>query len=232
MATPRGLRATRTPAGTDADPIYRELAKARFDHAARGGGWPMEWQEATGSSPVEGFTQQAFHADLLVLGQRDPRDATAFNVPADFVDAVMLESGRPALVLPYHSTPPRDGIRNVVVAWQPNKAAARALDAALPLLVRATEVHLVTWSDDAAALQPMQQEVMDHLRLHGVTGIQPHAGPIPASTGRSLLSLASGVGADLLVMGCYGRGRWREWALGGASLTVLREITLPVLMAH
>jgi len=39
-------------------------------------------------------------------------------------------------------------------------------------------------------------------------------------------------GADLLVMGCYGHSRAREWVLGGTSRTVLRSMTLPVLMAH
>jgi nucleotide-binding universal stress UspA family protein len=33
-------------------------------------------------------------------------------------------------------------------------------------------------------------------------------------------------------MGCYGHTRLRETLLGGASSTVLRAMTLPVLMAH
>ncbi len=39
-------------------------------------------------------------------------------------------------------------------------------------------------------------------------------------------------GADLLVMGCYGHSRAREWALGGASRSVLQSMTVPVLMSH
>ena len=38
--------------------------------------------------------------------------------------------------------------------------------------------------------------------------------------------------ADLLVMGCYGHSRARDWILGGVSRTVLRSMTVPVLMAH
>jgi len=34
------------------------------------------------------------------------------------------------------------------------------------------------------------------------------------------------------VMGCYGHGRAREWALGGVSRTVIESMTLPVLMSH
>jgi hypothetical protein len=38
--------------------------------------------------------------------------------------------------------------------------------------------------------------------------------------------------ADLPVMGCYGHSRAREWVMGGATRTILRSMTLPVLMAH
>ena len=47
-----------------------------------------------------------------------------------------------------------------------------------------------------------------------------------------LLSLAADQRSDLLVMGCYGHGRAREWALGGVTRTMLSSMTLPVLMAH
>jgi nucleotide-binding universal stress UspA family protein len=44
--------------------------------------------------------------------------------------------------------------------------------------------------------------------------------------------MAADVGADLLVMGCYGHGRTREWVLCGVTRTVLASMTLPVLMCH
>jgi nucleotide-binding universal stress UspA family protein len=47
-----------------------------------------------------------------------------------------------------------------------------------------------------------------------------------------LLSWAFDFGTDLLVMGCYGHSRSREWILGGASRTILQSMTLPVLMMH
>jgi len=50
--------------------------------------------------------------------------------------------------------------------------------------------------------------------------------------GNALLSWASDIGADLLVMGCYGHSRLREFVLGGASRYLLTGMTLPVLMSH
>jgi nucleotide-binding universal stress UspA family protein len=50
--------------------------------------------------------------------------------------------------------------------------------------------------------------------------------------GEQLLSLAADEQSQLLVMGCYGHGRAREWVLGGVSRTVIASMTIPVLMSH
>jgi nucleotide-binding universal stress UspA family protein len=38
--------------------------------------------------------------------------------------------------------------------------------------------------------------------------------------------------ADLLVVGAYGHSRLRELVLGGVTRTLLRQMTVPVLMSH
>ncbi|HET7867741.1 MAG TPA: universal stress protein [Burkholderiaceae bacterium] len=216
----------------EVDTRHRMLAKARFDRAVSGAGWPVQWCELGDEPPIPGFASQALHADLVVLGQHDRDDADAFDVPSDFVPSVVVASGRPALVVPRHASEPFQGFGTVLVAWQACREAARALDAALPLLQGAREVHVVTWSDDDAGLVLQQQEVADHLALHGVHGVRCHRGQVPLDAGTALLTLCEGLGADLLVMGCYGHSRARELVLGGASRTVLRDARLPVLMAH
>jgi nucleotide-binding universal stress UspA family protein len=40
------------------------------------------------------------------------------------------------------------------------------------------------------------------------------------------------MGADLLVMGAYGHSRLREFILGGVTRSLLREMTIPVLLSH
>ncbi len=216
----------------EVDARHRMLAKARFDRAVSGAGWPVQWSELGDKPPIPGFTSQALHADMLVLGQRDRDDADAFDVPPDFVQSVIVASGRPALVVPHHTPESFEGFGTVLVAWQARREAARALEAALPLLQQAREVHMVTWSEDDAGLPLQQQEVVDHLALHGVHGVRCHRGEVPKDAGIALLSMSEGLGADLLVMGCYGHSRAHELLLGGASRTVLRDARLPVLMVH
>ena len=47
-----------------------------------------------------------------------------------------------------------------------------------------------------------------------------------------LLNRISDESIDLLVMGAYGHARLRELILGGVTDTILREMTVPVLMSH
>ena len=50
--------------------------------------------------------------------------------------------------------------------------------------------------------------------------------------GTAILNAAADTGADLIVMGAYGHTRFREWAFGGATRTILESMTAPVLLSH
>lgn len=179
---------------------------------------------------IGGFAEQAFYADLLVLGQRDPQ-AVERLVPGDFVSAVLIASGRPAIVLPHAGSFPHVG-RRVLVAWKPTPQSARALTAALPLLRRADHVTVVEWGAKSAGCRGAALDVELYLRLHGVQAIVERDAREPHDVGELLLARADGLDADLLVLGCYGHSRARELVLGGVTRTVLRSMTRPVLFCH
>lgn len=210
----------------------RERVRAAFDRERQRSSDPdaLSWHEAS-DDPVQAFTQQAWAADLLLLAQHDPAATAYSGVAPDFVTSVLVGSGKPGLVLPFIGAGATLG-DTVLIAWKPSPEAARAVTAALPLLQRARRVHLASWSEappaDSAAPLPIQ----DFLTRHGIATTL-HAGNAPSGeVGELLLSLAADVQADLLVMGCYGHGRAREWVLGGATRTILRSMTLPVLLTH
>lgn len=204
-------------------------AKALFDTAIGTDSQRTKWAVAT-DLPVRDFTQYAYYADLLVLGQRDPKDASQTDVPADFVESVVIESGKPALVVPYIGVSGAVG-QVVLVAWKETRESARAVAASLPLLQRAERVEVATWGDPSST-ESSGPDIETFLRRHGVKARVRHQGEASPQLGEYLLSLAADVGADLLVMGCYGHTRVRELILGGASRTVLNSLTVPVLMAH
>jgi nucleotide-binding universal stress UspA family protein len=208
---------------------WRREAVQVFEAAGRD--VPTAWAEVgIGDSPEAGMVAQAMYADLVVLGQHDPDDAGP-RVPASFVSDVLLDSGRPALVLPHAGHHGRVG-RRVLVAWKPNAPSARALSAAMPLLRDAERVTVVEWGTPLPACRGAALDLELYLRLHGVQATLEREEREPADVGERLLSRAADLDADLLVMGCYGHSRAREWMLGGATRTVLRSMTLPVLLCH
>jgi len=194
-------------------------------------GLRASWAEVHEFPLAPAFAQQALYADLLVLGQHGPGEGWSTLMPADFPETVIALSGRPALVLPYTSA--RPGLPGkVVIAWKPTRGSARAVAAALPLLRKAGSVHVLSWGADAAAAAGEGSNILSYLQAHGVQAQWQHEAVEPDKLGELLLSRAFDLQADLLVMGCYGHTRAHEWVLGGASRTVLKSMTLPVLMAH
>jgi nucleotide-binding universal stress UspA family protein len=160
------------------DPEQRARARAIFDELLASGDPVMGWAEVPGDPPVWGMAQAALYADLLVLGQRDPNDPLTRDVPKDFVESVILESGKPTLVVPYAGHYPSVG-HNVLIAWKPTRECAHAVAAAVPLMERAVRVHVVSWGVDTFLPAETTFGVVRYLRWHGIeaTGLlraQPH----------------------------------------------------------
>lgn len=213
------------------DDERRESARAALERSLATPGVHAAWAEVQDYPIVPVFARQALFSDLLVLGQHDASSASA-GVPDDFPETVMAASGKPALVLPYGGVPPAVG-ETVVIAWKPTREAARAVSAAVPILQRARRVHVLAWDVEDEAIAGDRLDLDGYLKLRGIGPVwHLEPGAEPEALGELLLSRSFDLGADLLVMGCYGHSRAREWVLGGTSRTVLRSMTLPVLMAH
>lgn len=210
----------------------RDGSREAFDVVLLQAGLDASWDELAEVSADEDFIRCAMLADLVVLGQPHP-DVAARGMPASFVPRVMARCGRPCLVVP-HSMRMADGpVKTVVVAWKETPEAVRAVVAALPLLRRATRVHVLTWGGKSLPAEGPLPDMPAWLRTQGVQASVAHeAGEEPRDLGELLLSRCADLGADVLVMGCYGHSRAREWLLGGVSRTLLSCMTLPVLMSH
>lgn len=207
---------------------WRAQARQAFD--AAGLGARGSWADIGLEPVIPAVAEQMLYADLSVLGQHDPQERDG-ALPADLVPAVLAASGRPALVLPYAGGAAPVG-HKVLVAWKATPAAARAVTAALPLLRQAREVTVLSAGAPAGGCTGTPLDIERSLRLHGVRAELQRLDGEPPEIGEWLLSRAADVGADLLVMGCYGHSRAREFVLGGATRTVLAAMTLPVLMCH
>lgn len=210
----------------------RGAAKARFDARVVNGAARMRWAQTTFAGE-RAFSRQARYADLMILGQHEPGNEAQSCLPPDFVQWVLIESGRPGLVIPYIGVAPGALGTAAVVAWKNTRESAHAVSAALPFLCRSERVHVVAWRDDGEEGETNPPlDIERYLRSHGVMATMHRYEDRPVEVGDALLSLVSDVGADLLVMGCYGHSRAREWVLGGVTRSVLAAMTVPVLMAH
>ncbi len=203
------------------------LARERL----RRDGLSGEWRQAEGMT-AELVALHARYVDLAVIGQDDP-DGDSPHAGA-VVEQVLFSSGRPALVVPYAGEFQTLG-RRVLIGWNASREAARAVHDALPLLTTADVVTVLSVNPSrgrGAHGDRPGADIALHLARHGIKvqveqSIAPDIGDADV-----LLNHTSEMGADLIVIGAYGHSRLREMVLGGVTRTLLRQMTVPVLMAH
>lgn len=211
-----------------------QAAVARFSKAVRASGRPTDCR-MVGSLDVDASRVIALHArhsDLAILGQVEPDDSAGGMRRT--LEEVVLSCGRPVLIVPYIGVGAGLGKR-VVVAWDSGREATRAVNDALPILERAEQVTVLTinpkTSPDGHGEEP-GTDIALHLARHGVkVEVQQSRGE-EIGVGDALLSRVADRGGDLLVMGAYGHSRLREVVLGGATRSILEQMTIPVLMSH
>ena len=179
---------------------------------------------------AEIFGLHARYADLAVAGQEDPDEPLPGQQPGPLV----LSCGRPVLLIPYIGAGKTLGQR-VVVAWDASREAARAVRDALPILKQASSVSVVSVNPRPADFghgDVPGADIALYLARHGVEVDVQRIETRDLDVGNALLSHVAGAAADLLVMGGYGHSRLREVMLGGATRTILHDMTVPVLMSH
>lgn len=202
---------------------------ARFDAAAERAGISREWR-VIDEDAAASVSLHARYADLAVVGQADPENAPA---SAGIAEAVLLGSGRPVLVVPFIGA---EAIgRRVMIAWNATRESARALNDALPLLAAAEQVTVLSINPVrgiAGDGDLPSADIALHLARHGVRAEAAYTHAEDIGVGDVILSRAADLGADLIVMGGYGHSRARELVLGGATRTLLRHMTVPVLLSH
>lgn len=179
------------------------------------------WREETGFGAGI-IADRARIFDLLILG----RSGRVVGEPhSEAIEEALLSSGRPVLVAP--AEPPKALGETIALAWNDTPEAARALTAALPFLVQAKAVHVLSLGDKNAG------ELAQHLAWYGIRATATVLNPAErAGIGELLLSVSREQGADLLVMGGYGHAPWRETLFGGATRAVLGSSRLPILLSH
>lgn len=188
----------------------------------------VDWK-VTGVSVSEVVNLHAHYSDLVIVGQTD-QNSQDRGTPADLPDRVILGAGRPVLIIPYTDSYTDFGIR-VLVAWKSGRESTRAVNDAIPLLVKADIVNILDINPANPAINE-GEKLCDHLACHDIKAKAEQATAAELSVGDILLNRASVEGSDLLVMGAYSHTRLGASALGEVARHILKHMTVPVLMSH
>jgi nucleotide-binding universal stress UspA family protein len=222
-------------AARDETDRQREMAREALERACEaagqtivegrdGGAGRVRWLEVTGDRS-EVVMAQGRLSDLVVFA----RPEATSDAERAVVETALLGSGRPILLVP------PDGAEsfghNLAVAWNGSMEAARAVAGAMPFLEASITTHILsapTGKTDAAG----SADLALYLERHGVPVERHVVEPGDEPVGAALLTRATELSVDLLVLGGYSRSRFREMVLGGVTHHVLGHARLPILIAH
>lgn len=199
----------------------------------------VAWARKAGVASVDGVVvegdacaamgERARLADLVVLPRPGEDDLGALG--GHRIESTLLAVGRPVLLVPA-DVPSASFPAKALVAWNGSRESARALTDALPLLARAKSVTVLTCGPAAGGEAAHGARAVAYLARHGVNADAAHVTTDDRRVGDAILARARKLGADLVVMGAYGRPRLAEFVLGGATRAVLAKAGMNVLMSH
>lgn len=181
-------------------------------------GITANWEDVEGDA-ASVVAEHGRRADAIVVSRPADHETERMR---DAVHAALFDTGRPVLIVPpgWRS----DFGKTVAIAWKDDARAVKAVHAALSIIRSAGRV-LVLCADRAAEMPAILAE-------HGIGAELVTVPDGDAPVGEQLLQAAHVAGADLLVMGAFAHGEWRERVFGGVTRTMLAKADLPLLLRH
>jgi nucleotide-binding universal stress UspA family protein len=179
------------------------------------------------SNLLASFRAQARVNDFTILDA----EAEALNLDRGLFETLLLDSGRPVLVVPHD----RDvfSARRVIVAWDGSARAARAANDALPFLRAAEAVEVVAITGEKDLPDTVNNaDIATHLTRHGVKVKVNSIGARDGDVAQTLRGRAETYGADMIVMGGYVHSRLREMVFGGVTQSLLKSSQVPLFMSY
>ena len=201
--------------------------RARIDGKLANEGVAWDWLQIDGPS-LQAILDRSRLADLVVLSlaaRGDDDDEPALSLAA----GIAIHGRAPVLAVP-QATMGLDAQGPAMVAWNGSAEAAHALRFALPMLRRASEVHVVTVTEEC-----IQFPAVDGCRYLALHGVRSELREWPRSgrpVAEAMLKAAASLDARYIVMGAYGHSRLREAVLGGVTRQMMRESHVPLLLGH
>ncbi|GAL30944.1 universal stress protein UspA and related nucleotide-binding proteins [Vibrio variabilis] len=142
-------------------------------------------------------------------------------------EAAIKHSARPVLLMPRkqsHFNP-----QTIMIAWNGDAAAARAVHASLPILKKAKEVVVVS-SERSLVDKPDQYALATYLKAHDVQVSNSVLDTNKRETPKALLDFAQTLPADLIIAGAFAHRNLSRLVFGGVTKKLLFNQTIPLLV--
>jgi len=205
--------------------------KARFEQASAGLK-QAHWHDINRGSDHEllrQITDMARYFDMVIMGQHD--DAKDDLVPPDLPEEVIVNAGRPVLMVPYAGSFNAD-FQRPLIAWNKSREAAHALNDALPLIENCAEATVVSLDTQHEHAESCCSELTSHFACHGIKVKTDVLVVDDIGIMDMLLNRVTDRDADLLVMGAHGQIGFPFVSRGAGTRHILRHMTVPVLLSN
>ena len=208
----------------------QQASKEQFIRKAKNAGINFDW-DCYRDTDLNQVLARARVVDICLVGQ--PSGGASDNeINRSFFSQFTINLGRPVLFLPYGKEC-ASVFRHVVVAWNGSRESSRALTDALPLLQAAGMVSVISVASGKNPAEVLPDvDVAAFLARHKVKVDVERVEKNATEVADFILSRIDLKNADLLVMGAYGRTRFSEFILGGMTRSIMKKMTVPVLMSH
>jgi nucleotide-binding universal stress UspA family protein len=176
--------------------------------------------------PAEVLSREAQRADLLVVGRKAPSHEFGQS-PSPVLDHLLRHISRPVLCVPAQC---RAGTP-VLVAYDGSCPAAKSLQAFQAIgLASRREIHVLNLPRESHDRHEAELAV-EYLQLHGHEA-KLHVETSSASPADVILAAAERLGAGVIVMGSFGRGKLQELFFGSTTKALLAKSTVPLFLYH
>jgi len=211
----------------------RAAEESREAFGAAVGDMPdAKWLDINRGSDAEilrQITDLARYSDLTLLGQNG--EAGRMHAPPDLAEEVVVNSGRPILVIPYAGEFPRIA-KHPLIAWNNSRESAHAVNDSLPLIAGCEEATIISLAPRYQEADNSCAQLAAYLACHGIRANTEVLVVDDVGVMDMLLSRVSDVGADLLVMGAHASAGLPFVSGGAGTRHVLRHMVVPVLMSN
>jgi len=178
--------------------------------------------------PYEGILDEAKTADMIIIGLRTYFHYPTREGPGDTLEYLLKDPVCPVLAVPEHLVLPK----NVVIAYDASRGAARALQAYAHVTPDLPEIYPVTLLCVAMDYDRMKyhlEKAVKYLHAHGIEArIMLRAGKPEAA----IMQVVKELHPALLILGRPLRRGIAEYLFGSTVSSIIKNGTIPVFVFH